>query len=145
MKIKIICRCSLFHSWLGWALISTPVLICDVGDLTMSILTYMACLLDCQHPTLVVSIKISFVSVFFVLGLRFARVRLLPFIVRYVMNASCFPRLSGISSTDFISFISCSQCFRLKDLWSKPFLPFTKVFLIGHLQWNLWHMASNRQ
>jgi len=26
MNIKIFCRCSLFPSWSGWGLISTPVL-----------------------------------------------------------------------------------------------------------------------
>ena len=124
----------------------TPeLLICALSDLTVSSLAHTARLCDCQHPTLVVSMKISFVSLFFVLGLKFACVRLLPFIVCYIMNTWCSPRLSGISWTDFISCIICSQGFWLKDLWSKLFLPFTKCFLNTHLQWNLWQMASNRR
>jgi hypothetical protein len=109
----------------------TPeLLVCALGELTVSSLTYVARLLDCQHPNHVVSMKISFISLFFVLGLRFACVRLLLLLV----NTSCFPHLSGISSTDSVSFISCSQGFLLKNLWSKPFLPFTKGFLSGCLQ-----------
>ena len=68
-----------------------------LSDLTVSNLPYTARLLDCQLPTLVVSMKISFISLFFVLSGRFAFVRLLPFIVCYIMNTSCFSRLSGIS------------------------------------------------
>jgi len=30
-------------------------------------------------------------------------------------------------------FVGCSQGFRLKDLWSKTFLPFTECFLDGHV------------
>jgi len=38
----------------------------------MSNLAYAAPLLDCQLPTLVVSAKIPFITLFFVLGWRFA-------------------------------------------------------------------------
>ena len=48
-------------------------------------------------------------------------------------------------SARLFPFVCISQGFRLKDLWSKPFLPFTKGFLNGRLQWNLWRMASNRR
>jgi hypothetical protein len=41
--------------------------------------------------------------------------------------------------------VCCSQAFRLKGLWSNSFFPFTKGFLNGRLQWNLWRMASNRR
>jgi len=47
----------------------TPeLLICASGDLTMSTLAHTARLLDCQRPTFVVNMKISFISLFFVLG-----------------------------------------------------------------------------
>ena len=39
--------------------------------------------------------------------------------------------------------VGCSQGFRLKDLWSKPSVPFTNGFLNGRLLWNLWRMDSN--
>ena len=48
-------------------------------------------LLDCQRQTLVFSMKISFVSFFFILGWMFACVMLLPFTVCYIMNTSSFP------------------------------------------------------
>jgi hypothetical protein len=44
------------------------LLICAVGDLTMSNLAYTSRLLDGRRPTLVVSMKVSFISSFFVLG-----------------------------------------------------------------------------
>ena len=47
--------------------------------------------------------NISFISLYFVWGRRLACVRLLPFIVCHNMNTSCFPRLSGFSSKEFIS------------------------------------------
>ena len=46
----------------------TPELLkCALGHLTLSNLAYTARLLGCQHPTLVVSMKIPFISLFFVL------------------------------------------------------------------------------
>ena len=47
-------------------------------------------LLECQHPTLIVSMRISCISLFFILGWWFACVRLLIFIVCYIMNTSYF-------------------------------------------------------
>ena len=76
---------------------TAKLLICTLGDLAMSNLAYTALLLDCQRPTLVVSMKMSFISLFFVLGGRLACVRLLSFIVCYILNTSCVPHLSGIS------------------------------------------------
>jgi hypothetical protein len=58
--------------------------ICAVGDLSMSNLAYTARLLDCQRPTLVVNMKISFISLFFVLGWRF------PCILHYDMFPTPF-------------------------------------------------------
>jgi len=34
MNIKIFCRCSLFPSWSGYGLISTPVFICSYAGVT---------------------------------------------------------------------------------------------------------------
>jgi len=70
----------------------TPELsISALGDLIMSNLAYLT-----------VSVLPSwsewkFISLFFVLCWRVACVRLLPFTVGYIMNTSCFPRLSRIS------------------------------------------------
>ena len=50
----------------------TPYLsICAVGDSSMSNLAHTARLLACQHPTLVLSMKISCIILFFILGWRF--------------------------------------------------------------------------
>ena len=50
----------------------TPYLsICAVGDISMSNLAHTARLLACQHPNLVLSMKISCISLFFILGWRF--------------------------------------------------------------------------
>jgi hypothetical protein len=47
----------------------TPqLLICALDDVTMNNLAYTDRLLECQRPTLVVSVKIPFISLFFVLG-----------------------------------------------------------------------------
>jgi len=43
-------------------------LIFPLDDLSVSNLAYTARLLDCQRPTLVVSMKIPFISLFFFLG-----------------------------------------------------------------------------
>jgi len=60
----------------------TPeILISALGDLTISNLAHTTRLRDCQRPTFVVRIKISFTSLFFILGGKFAYVRLLSFIV----------------------------------------------------------------
>jgi hypothetical protein len=52
---------------------------CALGNLTMHNLAYTARLFEGQRPNLSVIMKISFISVFFVLGWKFACVRLLPF------------------------------------------------------------------
>ena len=108
-------------------------------------LVYIAHLLECQCPTLVVSMKIYFISLFFVLGWVFACVRLLLFmyVTLWILHVS--HTFQGSAKQNLFPFITCSQGFWLKDLWSKPFLPFTKGFLNGHLWWNLWRMASNNQ
>jgi len=49
---------------------TTELLVCAVGGLTMRNLTYLARLLNCQSPTLVVSTKISSFSLFFLLILK---------------------------------------------------------------------------
>jgi hypothetical protein len=46
----------------------------------MHSLAYTAHLLDWQHPTLVVSTKLPFISLFLFLGGKFACFRLLPFV-----------------------------------------------------------------
>jgi hypothetical protein len=71
-----------------------------LGDLTMSNVAYTSRLLDCQCPNLVVSIKISFIYLFFVLG-SILCVRPLSFALCYVMCTSCCPCISGISKTDY--------------------------------------------
>jgi len=60
------------------------LLICTLGDLAMHYPVYTARLLDCRRPTLVVNMKISDISLFFVLVGRFACLRLLPFTVWYI-------------------------------------------------------------
>ena len=51
----------------------TPeLLLCASGDLAISNLVYSAHLFQCKCPTFVVSMKISFISLFFILGWRFA-------------------------------------------------------------------------
>jgi hypothetical protein len=68
----------------------TPeLLICAAGNLNISNLTYSARLLDCQRPTLVFGMKISFISLSFVLGGKSACFSLLLCTVCYIMNASC--------------------------------------------------------
>ena len=85
-----------------------------------------------------------FITLFWSWGWRFACVRLLPFAACYVMRTSCFPMpFRDQLNRLYFPFIICSQVFWLKDLWSKPFLPFTKNFLNGRLQWNFWRMTSN--
>jgi len=61
--------CNLLSLGLKYHILETTLelLICAVGDLTMSNLAYTARLLDGRRPTLVVSMKISFISLFFVL------------------------------------------------------------------------------
>ena len=49
---------------------------CALGDLTLPNLAHTAHLLDCQCPTLMVSTKVPFISLFLVLGGRFAYVKL---------------------------------------------------------------------
>jgi len=104
-------------------------------------------LLDCQCPNLVVSTKIPFIRLFFILGGKFACVRLLLFIyvTLWILHVShAFQRLA---EQILLPFVCCSQGFRLKYLWSKPFQPFTKDFLNGYWRWNLWRMiriARNR-
>ena len=51
----------------------------------------------------------------------------------------------GSTKQTLFHYVGCSHGFRIKDLWSQPFLPFTRGFLNGRLQWNLWRMASNRR
>jgi len=99
-------------------------LICALVDLTMSNLAHTA---RCQRPTPVVSMKTSFITLFFVLGWRFACVRLLPFTVYYIMNTSCFPWLHGSVKQILFPFVGCSQGFWLKNFWRKPFLPYIKA------------------
>ena len=47
---------------------TSELLICTLGDLTISNLTYAARLLDCERPTLMARMKISYISLFFILG-----------------------------------------------------------------------------
>jgi len=91
------------------------------------------------------SVKIAFISLFFVLGWRFAGVRLLPFIYATLWILHVPHVFQGSAEQTLFPFVGYLQGFRLKDLCSKPFLPFTEGFLNGHLQWNFWRMASNRR
>jgi hypothetical protein len=52
------------------------------------------------------------------------------------MNTSRFPRISGISSTDFIFLCRLLTGFPTQRSLEQS-LPFTKGFLIGHYQKNL--------
>jgi hypothetical protein len=119
----------------------TPeLLICAVGDLTMHNLAYTTSLLEFQPPTFVVSMKISFISLFFVLGWKFASVWLLPFIIYVTLSILHDSQASqGSAKWNLFLLVGCSHGFR--DLWSNPLLPFTKSFLNGRLQGNLWRMA----
>jgi len=88
----------------------TPeLLICAAGDLTMNNLAYSPRWFDSHRPTLVVSKKISFISLYFFWGWMFVCVRLLTFILCYNMNTSCFPHLSEFSSTEFIFPLSAQR------------------------------------
>ena len=80
-------------------------------------LTYTTRLLDCQCPSVVVSMKISFIGLLLVLGGRFACVRLLLFIVSYVNNASYFSRLFRDQLNRFYCSLSAvHRVSNLKDL-----------------------------
>ena len=76
---------------------SPELLICALGDLTMRNLAYKARLLEWQHQTLFGQYRISLIYLFFILGSGFACVRLLPFILYYIVSTSCCPWISGIS------------------------------------------------
>jgi hypothetical protein len=101
--------------------------------------------LECQRPKLVVSVKIPFVSLFFVLGWGFACVRLLPFIYATLWILHVSHAFQGSAKQALFPFVGCLQGFTLKDLCSKSFLHFTKGFLNERWQCNLWRMASNRR
>jgi len=71
------CLTSFFHSNSTNRILQTnshftPYLsICAVGDSSTSNLAHTVRLLACQHPTLALSMKISCISLFFILGWRF--------------------------------------------------------------------------
>jgi len=70
---------------------SPELLICALGDLTMRNLAYKACLLKWQHQTLFGQYRISLIYLFFILVLRFACVRLLSFILCYIVTYFMLP------------------------------------------------------
>jgi hypothetical protein len=105
-----------------------------LGDITMCSLAHTTRLLDCQPPTLVVRIKNCFTRLFFILGGRFACVRMLPFIVLHEEYVLYPVHLREWLNRFYLPFVGCSQRFQLRDLWIKPFLHYTKGFLNGHLQ-----------
>ena len=53
--------------------------------------------------------------------------------------------VQGSAKQNLFPFVGCSHGFRFKALWSKPFLSFTKRFLHGRIQWNLWRVPSSRR
>jgi hypothetical protein len=66
------------------------LLICAIGDLTVCNLAYLTA------SDSLWSVQ-NFFYLFFFLGSWFACVRPLPFILCYILNISCFQRLSGIN------------------------------------------------
>ena len=108
--------------------------ICTVGVLTTSNLAYAAVLLDCQRPTLMASMNISFINFFFVLGWRFVLSDCCPslYVTWWIPHLSHAWQRSA--KQKLFPFVGCSQDLRLKDLCSKPFLTFTKKSLNGRLQ-----------
>jgi hypothetical protein len=76
------------------------LLICALGDITLRNLTDTACLLEWEYPNLFGKYKnflYIYIYIFFVLGSRFACVRLLPFTPCNIMSTTCCPCMSGIS------------------------------------------------
>ena len=115
------------------------LLICVLGDLIMRNLAYTARLLDASiqplwsvRKFLLLVYFSSWVESLLVFGCcPSLYVTLWIFHVSHASQGSAKPNL--------FLFVGFSHGFR--DHWSNPFLPFTKVFLNGGLQWNLWLMA----
>jgi hypothetical protein len=119
--------------------------ICASCDLTMSNLAHTARSLDCSvQPSW--SVWTFLLLVYFsswVEGLVLSGCCLSLHVSLWIFHDS--HAFQGSAKQTLFPFVGCSQGFRLKDLWSKTFLPFTKCFIDGPVQWNLWRKASNRR
>jgi len=111
------------------------VLISALDDLTMSSLAPTARLLVCQRPTLMVRMKISFISFFFLFwveGLLVSGCCHSLYVTLSILHVA--HAFQGLAKQFFyFPFVGCSQGFRLRDLWIIPFLPFAKGFTYSEI------------
>jgi hypothetical protein len=115
-----------------WAAFSQRLRNTALGDLTMSKLSHTARLIDCQRPILVVSKKNVIYSFTFRLGLNVCLCQafaLSLYVTLWILHVSHV--FQGSAQQTVLPFVGCLQGFWLKDLWSNPFLPFTKGYLNG--------------
>jgi len=66
-----------------------------------------------------------------------------PYVTSWILHVP--HAFKGSAKQTLFPFVGCSQGFRLKGLWSKPFLLSIQGFLNGCLLWNLRRIESNCQ
>jgi len=89
------------------------LLIFALGDITISNLAYTSHLLGLEHPTVFGRYENFFYFFIFVLGSEFACVRLLPFMLCYIISTSCCPSFWELAEQPIISLVGCSKGIRL--------------------------------
>ena len=97
-------------------------------------LAYITRLLDCQHPTFVVSMKIPFICLFWSWVEGLLVLGCCPSLCVILRIGHVSQAFQGSAKQNLLPLFGCSQGFRLKGLCSQPFLPFTEGFLNGRLQ-----------
>ena len=124
----------------------TPELpICALGDLTMHNLAHTSRLLDCSVQLLGTARKFLLIVYFssWVRGLLVLGCCPSPYATLWILHVP--HAFQGSAKQTLFPFVGCSQGFRLKDLWSKPIVPFTQGSLNEGLLWNLRRIESNCQ